>query len=84
MIMNNQKNYQVWHHRKAMVIAVVGYDEVTKTMASTDFEAQKIVFDEELKLTREVLGCDSKNYHAWQHRQWILSVFKLVVFFTSN
>ena len=31
----------------------------------------------ELRLTEIVLAQDAKNYHAWQHRQWVLDTFKL-------
>lgn len=76
MIENNQKNYQVWHHQKALVTWAVGYDEVAKTMAVVDKNIQSIIFKRELQLTRHILGFDAKNYHAWQHRQWILSIFR--------
>ena len=29
---------------------------------------------EELELTASVLKGDAKNYHAWQHRQWVIKV----------
>ena len=32
---------------------------------------------EELRLTNEVLKQDGKNYHAWQHRQWVIRNYKL-------
>lgn len=76
MIENNQKNYQVWHHQKALVTWSVGYDEVAKTMKVTSPEEQSIIFKREMELTRHILSFDAKNYHAWQHRQWILSIFK--------
>ena len=28
----------------------------------------------ELELTEKVLDEDAKNYHAWQHRQWVITV----------
>lgn len=28
----------------------------------------------ELELTARVLQEDAKNYHAWQHRQWVIKV----------
>lgn len=31
----------------------------------------------ELRLTEIVLAQDAKNYHAWQHRQWVLDTYKL-------
>ena len=30
----------------------------------------------ELRLTEIVLSADAKNYHAWQHRQWVMKTFK--------
>ena len=29
---------------------------------------------QELELTARVLKEDAKNYHAWQHRQWVIKV----------
>ena len=31
----------------------------------------------ELRFTEVVLNIEQKNYHAWQHRQWVLETFKL-------
>lgn len=31
----------------------------------------------ELRLTEMVLSQDAKNYHAWQHRQWVMKNFNL-------
>ena len=31
----------------------------------------------ELELTAQVLREDAKNYHAWQHRQWVIKVREL-------
>lgn len=75
MIENNQKNYQVWHHQKALVTWAVGYDEVAKTMMVSDKAQKDVIFEREMRLTKQILAFDAKNYHAWQHRQWILSVF---------
>ena len=30
----------------------------------------------ELRLTEIVLSQDAKNYHAWQHRQWVMKKFR--------
>ncbi|CAG2059398.1 unnamed protein product, partial [Timema podura] len=32
---------------------------------------------QELQVTRMSLNQDAKNYHAWQHRQWVLRKFNL-------
>lgn len=34
----------------------------------------------ELEFTKNMLKLDAKNYHAWQHRQWVLTKFKWVYF----
>jgi protein farnesyltransferase/geranylgeranyltransferase type-1 subunit alpha len=34
-------------------------------------------FSRELAFTEAVLRGDSKNYHAWQHRQWTVEKFDL-------
>ena len=31
----------------------------------------------EHRFTEIILSHDAKNYHAWQHRQWAISAFKL-------
>lgn len=43
------------------------------------YHRQKLVewcgdYSQELALTARVLSEDAKNYHAWQHRQWVISV----------
>lgn len=43
------------------------------------YHRQKLVewsgdFSKELVLTAQVLNEDAKNYHAWQHRQWVVKV----------
>ena len=32
---------------------------------------------QELDFTAKILQGDSKNYHAWQHRQWVIREFDL-------
>lgn len=29
---------------------------------------------EELQFIADILSQDAKNYHAWQHRQWVIQV----------
>ncbi len=43
------------------------------------YHRQKLVtwcgdHSQELGLTAQVLSEDGKNYHAWQHRQWVIKV----------
>lgn len=30
----------------------------------------------ELEFTADILDMDSKNYHAWQYRQWVLTEYR--------
>lgn len=76
MIEENQKNYQVWHHRKSLVSWLIGYNEEERTIDVKDQECLDQVNRQELELTERLLARDNKNYHAWQHRQWVISVFK--------
>jgi len=60
------KNYQVWHHRRLLLTYIYSKDPATK---SSDLLLK------ELKFIEKVFGEDSKNYHTWSYRQWILSNF---------
>jgi len=60
------KNYQVWHHRRLLLTYIYSKDLATK---SSDLLLK------ELKFIGKVFEEDSKNYHTWSYRQWILSNF---------
>lgn len=51
---DNPKNYQVYHHRERIVLAMA-------KLGTADFER-------ELKFTEELINADSKNYHVWSYR----------------
>jgi hypothetical protein len=38
----------------------------------------------EMRLTEIALSQDAKNYHAWQHRQWIIQTFKYETIFNRE
>ena len=59
----NPKNYQLWNHRRKFANYLVG--ELGK-----DREG---VLTEELEFSESCLQVDTKNYHAWAHRQAVLS-----------
>lgn len=80
VIIDNAKNYQVWHHRKCIV------EYIKQQILSKDFRAEGDMSDEREKELSEVvkgekifvsfmLRQDSKNYHGWQHRQWLIKEF---------
>ena len=58
----NPKNYQLWNHRRKVANYLVG--ELGK-----DREG---VLAEELEFSESCLQVDTKNYHAWAHRQAVL------------
>ena len=89
----NPKNYQIWHHRRALLeklmeeakasIAMTslssstgGGDPLTApaspSSSSSDPEIQQ-VGKAELEYLTTVIDVDGKNYHAWSHRQWVVS-----------
>ena len=48
-------------------------------MTPKRYHRQKLVewtgdASKELELTADVFEEDAKNYHAWQHRQWVIKV----------
>ena len=58
----NPKNYQIWYHRRALL-------ESASASNSSDWSAY---VPAELDYVATVLDEDSKNYHAWSHRQWVI------------
>ncbi|KAI0773963.1 protein prenylyltransferase [Fomes fomentarius] len=53
------KTYQVWHHRRLLLTALNSVDAAAR----------------ELEFLKAVIRSDSKNYHTWSYRQWILVHF---------
>ncbi|ODM87780.1 Protein farnesyltransferase/geranylgeranyltransferase type-1 subunit alpha [Orchesella cincta] len=77
ILKNHPKNYQPWQHEKALLSwAMVPRRSGTGPNSGHNSKNPGTDFGTELKLTEQMLGADPKNYHAWQHRQWILGVFK--------
>ncbi|GAA5971708.1 hypothetical protein JCM3765_007623 [Sporobolomyces pararoseus] len=56
MVKHHLKSYQVWQHRRTIVLAL---DDPSR----------------ELEFTAKALSFDSKNYHTWAYRQFILCHF---------
>jgi protein farnesyltransferase/geranylgeranyltransferase type-1 subunit alpha len=74
---DNPKNYQIWYHRRALLDAfntlVVAPPKTTATTTAADMvtlESEFLV--SELDYIAQVLTHDTKNYHAWSHRQWLI------------
>ena len=59
------KTYQVWHHRRLILTAL---------HQSSSPDALKIAA-KELEFITDALSTDTKNYHTWSYRQWLLAFF---------
>lgn len=57
----NMKSYQVWQHRRLILSAIES--------------PSREVLEAELDFIGSVLSRDSKNYHTWAYRQWVLAHF---------
>ncbi|PWN17790.1 protein prenylyltransferase [Microstroma glucosiphilum] len=57
----NMKSYQVWQHRRLILCAIES--------------PSREVLEAELDFIGSVLSRDSKNYHTWAYRQWVLAHF---------
>ncbi|PCH35063.1 protein prenylyltransferase [Wolfiporia cocos MD-104 SS10] len=53
------KTYQVWHHRRLLLVALHSVDAAAA----------------ELRFIVRALQDDAKNYHTWSYRQWLLAHF---------
>ncbi|TEB34055.1 protein prenylyltransferase [Coprinellus micaceus] len=63
------KSYQVWHHRRLLVLLSV--ERKDGKLAEAEVERVK----RELEFISRSFEEDSKNYHTWSYRQWVLSHF---------
>lgn len=67
------KNYQIWHHRQLLI------DHYYPQIASDLEEVSKLARSE-AKFITTMLDGDTKNYHVWSYRQYLvrkLSLFNL-------
>lgn len=59
------KTYQVWHHRRLIITALYSSPSSRSTPAG---------LAEQTFITK-ALEEDTKNYHTWSYRQWLLAFF---------
>lgn len=75
----NLKNYQIWHHRHALVDLLPSDPKPNDTHGekrslSTPAKLESFVADEQ-RFLASILSLDTKNYHVWSYRQWLCSRF---------
>ncbi|VDQ14566.1 unnamed protein product, partial [Trichobilharzia regenti] len=63
----------LWHHRQWIV------EELSKQTANGSCNSLTHLRSDELRFTNDVISDDPKNYHAWLHRRWIVTFFKISV-----
>ncbi|KKA27859.1 hypothetical protein TD95_003248 [Thielaviopsis punctulata] len=59
------KNYQIWHHRQLLV-------DLHYPAISTDRLAVAALMRSETLFIAQMLEADTKNYHVWSYRQWLV------------
>lgn len=80
------KTYQVWHHRRLLVQLAVQRENGSATSMGVDLDARSgtnvgvgvgvsEAVRRELTFTTHCLHTDTKNYHTWSYRQWLLAHF---------
>jgi protein farnesyltransferase/geranylgeranyltransferase type-1 subunit alpha len=65
------KTYQVWHHRRLLLTLLTASPSTATTLRPLPDAFE--VATNELDFIAKVLDEDSKNYHTWSYRQWILA-----------
>lgn len=63
--LENQKNYQIWHHRQLLL------DHYVPTIADSPDEIRRLAKSER-DFMMEMFAEDAKNYHVWSFRQYIV------------
>ncbi|KAI0701051.1 protein prenylyltransferase [Cytidiella melzeri] len=66
------KTYQVWHHRRLLLTLLISASPSTITTSKPLHDALDVATNE-LEFIAKVLDEDSKNYHTWSYREWILA-----------
>ncbi|KAI9742243.1 MAG: CAAX geranylgeranyltransferase alpha subunit [Claussenomyces sp. TS43310] len=67
--LQNQKNYQIWHHRQLLI------DNLYPDLKSD--EERLSLAKSELDFIAQMLAQDSKNYHVWSYRQYLVRKLSL-------
>jgi len=73
----NTKNYQLWNHRRAviqMLFPQPGQEQQQPRLAMDTLELYTL--EDEFAYLAGVLAEDSKHYHCWAHRQWLVGAYE--------
>lgn len=68
--LDNQKNYQIWHHRQTLI------DHLYPTISNSPSKLQALAKSETDFFTK-MFNEDAKNYHVWSYRQYLVRKLNL-------
>jgi protein farnesyltransferase/geranylgeranyltransferase type-1 subunit alpha len=63
--LDNQKNYQIWHHRQLLI------DQLYLSIKDDEAKLKDLEHSEREFMT-EMFDADAKNYHVWSYRQYLV------------
>ncbi|KAJ1726536.1 CAAX geranylgeranyltransferase alpha subunit [Coemansia biformis] len=69
------KNYQLWHHREALVERLL--DPADALKMTEDERIAHPTIRRELQFLANAIDEESKNFHAWSYRQWLIAKYGL-------
>ncbi|KAJ2808572.1 CAAX geranylgeranyltransferase alpha subunit [Coemansia guatemalensis] len=70
------KNYQLWHHREALVVRLLDPKQATEEQSEAELLRHPVI-RRELQFLDSALNEDSKNFHAWLYRQWLVRTYNI-------
>ncbi|PIA17041.1 protein prenylyltransferase [Coemansia reversa NRRL 1564] len=70
------KNYQLWHHREALIVRLLDPKQATEGQSETELLRHPVI-RRELQFLDNAINEDSKNFHAWSYRQWLVSTYNI-------
>lgn len=71
------KTYQVWHHRRLILTALHDSASTVSPSSTSPSTSARDAAKTELAFITRALLADTKNYHTWSYRQWLLAFFDL-------
>ncbi|KAJ2613684.1 CAAX geranylgeranyltransferase alpha subunit [Coemansia sp. RSA 1365] len=70
------KNYQLWHHREALIVRLLDPKQAKEGQSESELLRHPIIRGE-LQFLDNAINGDSKNFHAWSYRQWLVSTYNI-------
>ncbi len=71
----NTKNYQLWNHRRVVIQMLFPLPQAQAQPALAMDTLELYTLEDEFAYLAGVTADDSKHYHAWAHRQWLVRAY---------